>query len=44
MSGYNQYSSIEPCPMCVARLIATGVGTVKFVAPDASGGMVQTMG
>jgi len=43
MSGYKLYSSIEPCPMCLARLIATGVGTVKFVAPDVSGGMVQTM-
>lgn len=44
MSGYRLYSSIEPCPMCLARLIANGVGTIKFVAPDASGGMVQTMG
>ena len=43
MSGYKLYSSIEPCPMCMARLIANGVGTVKFVAPDVSGGMVQTM-
>ena len=43
MSGYKLYSSIEPCPMCLTRLIATGVGTVKFVAPDVSGGMVQTM-
>jgi len=43
MSGYKLYSSIEPCPMCVARLIANGVGTVKFVAPDVSGGMVQAM-
>ena len=29
--------------MCLARLITTGVGTVKFVTPDANGGMVQTM-
>jgi len=43
MSGYKLYSSIEPCPMCVARLIANGVGTVKFIAPDISGGMVQAM-
>lgn len=43
MSGYTLYSSIEPCPMCLARLITTGIGTVKFVAPDANGGMVQTM-
>ena len=43
MEGYKLYSSIEPCPMCLARLIATGVGTVKFVTPDASGGMVQTI-
>ena len=43
MSGYTLYSSIEPCPMCLARLISTGVGTVKFVMPDANGGMVQAM-
>ena len=43
MGGYKLYSSIEPCPMCIARLIATGVGTVKFVTPDAAGGMVQSL-
>jgi cytosine deaminase len=43
IGDYKLYSSIEPCPMCLARLIAGGVGTVKFVTPDASGGMVQTM-
>lgn len=43
MGSYKLYSSIEPCPMCLARLIAAGVGTVKFITPDASGGMIQTM-
>jgi cytosine deaminase len=43
MKGYRLYCSIEPCPMCIARVIAAGVGTVKYVAPDSGGGMVQTM-
>ncbi len=43
MRGYTLYSSIEPCPMCLARLIATGIRTVKYVTPDAGGGMVQSM-
>src|SRR5215470_15483753 len=34
-------SSIEPCPMCFARLLAAGVQTVKFLAEDAWGGMVN---
>jgi tRNA(Arg) A34 adenosine deaminase TadA len=43
MSGFTLYSSIEPCPMCAARLIASGVGTVKYVSGDSNGGMVETM-
>ena len=30
--------------MCLARLITSGVGTVKYVAPDPTGGMVHLMG
>lgn len=41
MRGYTLLSSIEPCPMCFARLLAAGVQTVKFLAEDALGGMVN---
>ena len=41
MRGYTLLSSIEPCPMCFARLLTAGVQTVKFLAEDAWGGMVD---
>ena len=41
MRGYTLLCSIEPCPMCFARLLAAGVQTVKFVAEDAWGGTVN---
>lgn len=34
-------TSLEPCPMCMTRLIVAGVGTVLHVAEDPVGGMVQ---
>ena len=34
-------TSLEPCPMCLCRLIAARVGTVYYVAPDVPGGMVH---
>lgn len=37
------YVSLEPCPMCLARLIIAGIGTVKFVAYDEGGGMVGSI-
>ncbi len=43
LEGYTLYTSLEPCTMCVARLITAGVNTVKYVAPDSGGGMVQRM-
>ena len=41
MRGYTLLCSLEPCPMCLARLLAAGVHTVKFLAQDALGGMVR---
>jgi len=41
MRGYTLLSSIEPCPMCFARLLAAGVETVKFLAADVWGGTVN---
>ena len=34
-------TSLEPCPMCLCRIIAARVGAVYYVAPDAPGGMVH---
>ena len=36
-------TSLEPCPMCLCRMIAAGVGTVYYVAPDVPGGMVHLL-
>jgi cytosine deaminase len=41
MRGYMLLCSLEPCPMCLARLLTTGVQMVKFLAYDELGGMVQ---
>jgi cytosine deaminase len=41
MRGYTLLCSLEPCLMCLARLLTTGVQTVKFLAHDELGGMVQ---
>jgi cytosine deaminase len=34
-------TSLEPCPMCMTRLIVAGVGSVLHVSDDSAGGMVQ---
>ena len=33
--------SLEPCPMCYARLKLAGIGRVLYLAPDEGGGMVD---
>jgi cytosine deaminase len=43
MRGYTLVSSLEPCPMCVARLLIAGVETVKFLACDDLGGMATRL-
>lgn len=35
------YTSLESCPMCLCRLITSGVGRVFYVAADDIGGMVR---
>lgn len=39
--GCTLITSLEPCPMCMTRLIVAGVGSVLHVAEDSIGGMVQ---
>ena len=35
------YVSLEPCPMCLARIKLAGIGQVRYLSPDAAGGMVE---
>ncbi len=44
LEQFVMYTTLEPCPMCTARLITAGVGTVKFGAPDKLGGMASRIG
>ncbi|WP_432473243.1 deaminase [Amphritea sp. HPY] len=32
--------SLEPCPMCMTRLLLSGIGTVRYMTKDADGGML----
>ncbi len=39
LKGYTLYTSLEPCPMCLTRLITSGVSRVYHAAPDKDSGM-----
>jgi tRNA(adenine34) deaminase len=39
--GLVLYSSVEPCPMCLTRIINTGIKKTYYAAPDPTGGMVH---
>jgi len=41
--GIVLYSSVEPCPMCLTRIINSGIKKVYYVAADQKGGMVTRM-
>ncbi|MFH0782589.1 MAG: deaminase [Pseudomonadota bacterium] len=41
LKEYALYSSLESCPMCLTRLITSGIGKVSYLAPDMTGGMVN---
>ncbi|MDD2389995.1 MAG: nucleoside deaminase [Desulfobacterales bacterium] len=34
-------SSVEPCPMCLTRIINSGIKKMYYITPDESGGMVS---
>ena len=36
-------SSMEPCPMCLTRIINSGIKTVLYVTEDKEGGMVKRL-
>lgn len=33
--------TLEPCPMCTARLLLSGIGSVRYIANDPEGGMLS---
>ncbi len=41
MSHYRLYTSLESCPMCMTRLIVSGINQIYHVADDLYGGMVH---
>lgn len=43
LKGYTLYTSLEPCPMCLVRLITSIVDKVFYAVPDISVGMVHEM-
>jgi tRNA(Arg) A34 adenosine deaminase TadA len=43
MRNYILVTSLEPCPMCLTRLITSGIGQVYHAAPDVETGMVSRL-
>lgn len=43
MRGYSLFSSLEPCTMCLGRLIFSGIGRIRYVAEDLGGGMAHLL-
>lgn len=41
LEEHKLYTSLESCPMCLARLITSRVGSVLHAAQDVNGGMVH---
>jgi len=43
LEGYTLYTSLESCPMCLARLITSRINKIVHVAEDTTGGMVHKL-
>ena len=43
LKGYTLYTSLEPCPMCLTRLITSGVNKVYHATEDTESGMVSRL-
>ncbi len=41
LEGFTLYTSLESCPMCLIRLITSGIKRILHAAPDMEGGMVH---
>jgi tRNA(adenine34) deaminase len=44
LKGYALFTSLEPCPMCTARLLMSGISKVYQAAIDVEGGMASRLG
>jgi tRNA(adenine34) deaminase len=42
--GLALYSTLEPCPMCLTRILNAGISKIYYLAPDESGGMASRIG
>jgi len=42
-SGFTLYTSLESCPMCLVRLISSGIKRIYHIASDETGGMTNRM-
>lgn len=43
VTDYTLYTSLEPCPMCLTRLITSAIPRVYYAAPDTESGMVSRL-
>jgi tRNA(Arg) A34 adenosine deaminase TadA len=43
LKEYTLYTSLEFCPMCLKRLISSGINKVFYVSPDPISGMVNAI-
>jgi len=43
LKDYVLFTSLEPCPMCLTRLITSGVNKVYYAADDIESGMVSRL-
>ncbi len=41
VTGYKLFTSLEPCPMCLARILTSGIPEVYYAADDNDGGMAH---
>jgi cytosine deaminase len=41
VTGYKLFTSLEPCPMCLTRILTSGIPEVYYAADDIEGGMVH---
>jgi cytosine deaminase len=41
VGGYKLFTSLEPCPMCLARILTAGIPEVYYAADDIEGGMAH---
>jgi cytosine deaminase len=41
VTEYKLFTSLEPCPMCLARILTSGIPEVYYAADDVEGGMVH---